>query len=302
MEKTLVSAIITTHNRKKLLMRAIESVLTQTYKNIECIVVDDASTDKTQDDIQLYINSGKIQYIYIEPRDSQGGNHARNVGIYHAKGQYIAFLDDDDEWFSDKIEKQVREMERNAETGFVYCGVMVEKNLDKTTWKVRPNRIDKYLEGNISKEILIRIITTTTTIMVKRGILEEVGYFDENLNYWQEYELCIRILQKTQAKAVREPLALYRVIDSDKNRLSNKMAGWEKSVKYIEQKHKSLIALLNKEEEAYRKAYIYIDGFLRGRNTGNIRYMGKYVWLMMKNREVRKVIFQKAVGTLWRKK
>ena len=90
----LVSAIITTHNRAELLTRAIESVLGQTYQEMEVIVVDDASTDNTSDVCAKY----PIKYIYIPEAESQGGNYARNLGIRAAKGEYCAFLDDDDYW------------------------------------------------------------------------------------------------------------------------------------------------------------------------------------------------------------
>ena len=89
----LVSAIITTHNRLDLLPRAIDSVLSQSYKNIECVVVDDASTDETQN---YCLNRSDIVYVRIEKEDSKGGNFARNQGILAAKGEILAFLDDDD--------------------------------------------------------------------------------------------------------------------------------------------------------------------------------------------------------------
>ena len=93
----MVSAIVTTHNRRKLVKKAIDSVLSQTYKQIECIVVDDAGTDDTSVFLKEYIEKGLIQYIYIPREKSKGGNHARNQGIKASKGEYIAFLDDDDE-------------------------------------------------------------------------------------------------------------------------------------------------------------------------------------------------------------
>ena len=99
----LVSAIITTHNRQDLLLRAVKSVLDQTYHNIELIVVDDASDEKADELLKEF----NLQYIYIPKEDSKGGNHARNIGILSAKGEYIALLDDDDYWLPTKIEKQV---------------------------------------------------------------------------------------------------------------------------------------------------------------------------------------------------
>lgn len=90
----LVSAIITTHNRAELLTRAIESALGQTYREIEVIVVDDASTDNTREVCEKY----PIHYIHIPKAESRGGNYARNLGIRAVKGEYCAFLDDDDYW------------------------------------------------------------------------------------------------------------------------------------------------------------------------------------------------------------
>ena len=83
----LVSAIITTNNRLELLKRAIESVRTQTYSNMECIVVDDASTDGTYE----YCQGQPVRYLYIPPEESKGGNYARNRGIEMAQGEYVAF-------------------------------------------------------------------------------------------------------------------------------------------------------------------------------------------------------------------
>ncbi len=293
MVQGLVSAIITTHNRKELLVKSIESVMSQTYTAIECIVIDDASTDGTKDYIKKFINNQQIRYVYIQPEESKGGNYARNLGIKYASGEYVAFCDDDDEWFETKIEKQVNLMKTNPQIGFVYCGMVVEKNCNISTRKNRPDKVNKYIEGDISKQILLRIITTTTTIMVKKSLLQEIGGFDENLKYWQEYELCIRVLQKTQAGAVKENLILYRNITKDRNRLSNKIYGWEQSVRYIESKHKNLIATLSDKENAIRKMYIYIDGFLRGYNARSFKYIIKYAGLMIYHRNIRKLLLKK---------
>ena len=101
---SLFSAIITTRNRKELLEKAIESVLSQTVKDVECVVVDDASEDGTK---ETYEKDPRIVYVRIDAKDSRGGNYARNQGIAHATGEFLTFLDDDDTWASDKLEKQL---------------------------------------------------------------------------------------------------------------------------------------------------------------------------------------------------
>ena len=288
----MVSAIITTRNRKKMLRMALESVLSQTYYEIECIVVDDAGSDNTREYIQDLIDRYKIRYIYITPEESRGGNHARNIGILASRGEYIAFLDDDDEWLPTKIEKQVEAM-RDQSVGFVYCGMIREKNMDPTTRTVVPIVESRFKDGDISKEVLIHIITTTSTIMIRKSILDKVGLFDEELKFWQEYELSIRVLQNTKAKCIRDNLILYRIIDKDKNRVSNKIAGWEEAVEYIERKHKALIATLSEKEEALRQVYVCIDGFNRGKSSGSYKTTLKYVWRVLSNSNMRKIFINK---------
>lgn len=97
-----VSVIIPTHNRSDRMIRAVDSVRKQTYKNLEIVIVNDASVDDTEEVVRK-IDDERIVYLKIEK--SQGANHARNVGVSHSTGEYLAFLDDDDEWFDEKIEK-----------------------------------------------------------------------------------------------------------------------------------------------------------------------------------------------------
>ena len=298
-KEELVSAVITTHNRKELLVSAIESVLNQTYKNIECIVIDDASDDNTQEYIRKYIEESKVTYIYISKEESKGGNYARNLGVKNAKGNYIAFLDDDDEWLCEKIEKQMKAMQGNQKIGLVYCGTIVEKNMDKSN-RIRQMIEDeeKYADGDLSKRVLIHTICTTSTILIKKEILEKIGGFDENLKFWQDYELSIRIFQTTKVKLIRENLVIYRVFGNSKNRLSNKLSGWEEAVAYILDKHKELYRKLTKEEEAQRKIYLYIDGINRAKKAGSKKHIMKYMWYTIKDSGTRKVFLRKLVKRL----
>ena len=126
MEKKLVSAIITTHNRRDLLKRAIDSVLVQTYTNIELIVVDDASDDGTSE----VCNDKRIKYIYIPKSESHGGNYARNLGIKTSKGEYCAFLDDDDVWLPRKIELQLEAFSKNPQN----IGFSERSQMQKTSY------------------------------------------------------------------------------------------------------------------------------------------------------------------------
>ena len=174
----LVSAVIITHNRKDLVMRAIESVLTQTYTNIECIVVDDASTDGT---VELLSSSEDINYIYIPKSESRGGNHARNVGIAASHGVYVAFLDDDDYWLPTKIEKQL-EQKKKKKCGVVYCD----------------NRPDKTFPEKIS--------VTTADHDINYVMLKRNEFFLNNLRYYFEHG-CFRFKDLRCKEAVLKALS-----------------------------------------------------------------------------------------------
>lgn len=237
-DKELVSAVITTHNRLDYLKRAIESVMSQTYPNIECIVVSDASTDGTDE----YCNGrDDIKYISISKNESHGGNYARNLGIKAAKGKYVAFLDDDDAWLPTKIEKQVSLLkERRCEC--VYClrkyevvnnGEIIKHTIESTKYTI---------EGEISKKIFRHAITSTSCILATKSILDRIGGFDIDLYKIQEYELLIRISQLTEVYYYHdEPLVLYTINKSDKSRISNDHNRLPIAKEYIEDKHKDLL-------------------------------------------------------------
>lgn len=293
MERGLVSAVITTHNRKELLLKAVQSVLNQTYENIECIVVDDASTDGTKDLLVDLIQEKKIKYIYIAPEDSKGGNHARNIGISNSAGEYIAFLDDDDEWMPQKIEKQIEAIKNNADIGFVYCAINRVFIKNGVEYKSQRSNSGGKKEGDLSKEVLIHIITVTSTILVRRLILDKAGVFDESLKFWQEYEFCIRALQETRAKYVDEVLVKYRVFENDSQRLSNKIDGWENTVDSIREKHKKYYDTLTEDDEGLRKLYFCIDGINRAKRAKSIKHFIRYASIILTDRETRKMFIYK---------
>ncbi|WP_242386557.1 glycosyltransferase family 2 protein [Phocaeicola sartorii] len=259
----LVSAIITTHNRKELLKRAVESVLEQTYPNIELIVVDDASTDGTK----IYCEKYPLLYLYISREESRGGNYARNLGIKMAKGEYVAFLDDDDYWLPTKIEKQVRLIQK-ADCELVHCGRRLEIVSEDNEIDYQDLLPDLLHYGDMHKKILLAICTTTTCILVKRQALFDIGLFDENLRFWQEYELTIRLAQRKPFYFVNEPLSVYRVDCKDSQRLTNKYFEWKKAVRYIRDKHAGLYGNLNWWERTQVRILIWGDAMNRVKSAG----------------------------------
>ena len=272
----LVSAIITTHNRLSLLKRAIKSVYDQTYPQIELIVVDDGSTDGTE----IYCTKQQFTYIRIPTGQSKGGNYARNLGIKSSKGEYVAFLDDDDAWLPQKISKQVELIEQ-MDCELVHGGrrlEFVEGNSEY--YKDQLPSMNHW--GDMSRKILLTICTTTTTnILAKREALFEVGLFDESLKFWQEYELTIRLAQRKPFYFVNEPISIYRIDFNDKQRLTNKYYEWRDTVRLIHTKHKDLYQQLNWKERINVQILVWSDAAMRCKTCGLKRLYYGYKSLLM---------------------
>jgi len=196
-----VSVIIPTYNRAHLVARAIQSVLNQTYQDFEIIVVDDASTDNTEEVVRSF-NCGKVRYIRHER--NRGGAAARNTGIKAARCKYIAFQDSDDEWLPEKLEKQMNVFDKaSSEVGVVYTGFWrIEGN--KKTYIPSPQIRQK--EGNIYRSLLGGNFITTQAAVVKKECFERAGVFDECLHRLQEWDVWIRISRYYHFKYIDEPL------------------------------------------------------------------------------------------------
>ncbi len=272
MQEPLVSAVVITHNRLSMLQKAINSVLAQTYENIEIIVVDDASTDGTYEYFRNQAEE-KLAYIRIEPENSKGGNYARNRGIEAAKGEYIALLDDDDEWLPEKIEKQVARLVSAPDCDFAGCGIFYQYETGKRQYM----NLEELPEGDLREYIFYNMPYLSSTMLIRKKALLEIGMFDEELPCWQDYEMELRLFQKAKAVAVREHLVLYRVFRSDKNRLTNKLGLWEDTVEHINKKHEALIKALPEDVQKERTLMIIMDGARRAENIGDKKKVRYYL-------------------------
>jgi glycosyltransferase involved in cell wall biosynthesis len=205
-EMPQVSVIIPTCNRSEFLRGAIASVLNQTYQNFEIIVVDDASTDNIFEIVAAFKDE-RIRFIRHDT--NKGGSAARNTGILASKCDYIAFLDDDDEWLPDKLRKQMEILVASPpEVGCVYTGCL---DVDKASGKVIRQRIPTK-RGNLSRELLIEnCVGGTSAMLLKKVCLQRVGLFDENLPRSQDYDLWIRISREFLFECVPESLFKYHV-------------------------------------------------------------------------------------------
>jgi glycosyltransferase involved in cell wall biosynthesis len=197
-----VSVVIPTYNRAHLICRSIQSVLDQTYQNLEIIVVDDGSTDNTE---EIVINFKDERIRYIKHSENKGASAARNTGIKVSRGEYIAFQDSDDEWFSEKLEKQISAFYNSSpEVGVVYSGFYrVEAN--KKIYIPSDDHVAQK-KGNIYNELLKGNFVGTPAVLIKKECFENVKYFDENIPALEDWELWIEISKYYKFEYINIPL------------------------------------------------------------------------------------------------
>jgi len=182
-----VSVVITTFNRQDILPRAIQSVLSQTFDDFELIIVDDHSTDGTPDAIRRFDDS---RLTYIRRSENGGLSRSRNAGIAASRGEYVAFLDDDDEWKPDKLKTQMTLARANS----ARCGV-IHNGADKLD--SRGQLVTQSLpkgRGNVRTEFISRrVVTISSTYLFRKSTLEEIGGFDENLTSHIDYDIWMKL-------------------------------------------------------------------------------------------------------------
>jgi glycosyltransferase involved in cell wall biosynthesis len=216
-EGPLISVVLPTYNRSKLLTRAIDSALAQTYQNYELIIIDDGSTDDTESVVNQYSDT---RIVYLKQNVNRGGAEARNIGIKEAKGEYIALLDSDDEWLPEKLDLQVGVIATGPKNlGVIYTGCY---RVDGDQKSYSPDENVKVKSGNVFGQILEYNFIAATTLLIKKEALDSVGGFYKDLPRAQDWELLIRLSKDWQFDYVKEVMA-YSYIQDDSisvNRLS----------------------------------------------------------------------------------
>ena len=187
-EDKLVSILIPAHNVQNYVGRAIESALSQTYKNVEIIVIDDGSTDKTADIVKKYLGDKRVRYVYQENKRLAG---ARNMGMKTAKGDYFAMLDADDVFLPEKIEEQVKYFQAHPECDVCYCDLWLfyEKEPDKLV----ETKYKFYSGRDVLPNLIKRSFINTLTVMIKREAVEKFGYLDERYTRAEDLEYFLRL-------------------------------------------------------------------------------------------------------------
>lgn len=195
-----VSVVIPTHNRRHLIGRAIDSAQSQIYPDLEILVVDDGSTDGTRELVEGY---PEVKYLRLPI--NRGGGVARNLGVASSDGEYVAFLDSDDEWLPEKTAIQVALLDARPEVGAVYSRHFAH---DDSSGR-RTEQYPELYRGNV-RDILLsgRCPKTVSLFMVRRTAFSEVGGFDEYLSAFQDTDLWLRLSQSWSFEAVNEALVV----------------------------------------------------------------------------------------------
>ena len=222
-----VSVIITTYNRSYLLSKAIQSVLSQSFHGFEIIVVDDASQDNTAQIVNVFSDK---RIRYIRHHVNKGYCHSKNNGVKNANGEYIAFLDDDDEWFPEKLSMQVSMLDNSPlKIGVVYTGSIA---VDIANGKELYTRIST-MRGNIFQHLIrYEEFITTSSVLLRNICFEKVGLFDESIDYCSDYDMWLRIAKEFYFECIQVPLVKYGI---HKNNMGSKyylQIKWKRSCTY----------------------------------------------------------------------
>ncbi len=199
--KELVSVIIPSYGGGECLRRCIDSVLKQTYQEIEVVVVDDnglgtENQRKTASQMEVYKDNPKVSYICHEV--NKNGSAARNTGVKNSHGAYISLLDDDDEFYPDNIEAQMVVMSSLGEDyALTYCGIRSYKG-DKVDHERHPTKSGSLLFEIMKHEVVIG----SSTLLIRRSAWEKLGGFDESFRRHQDWEFTARVCAEYKVKAI----------------------------------------------------------------------------------------------------
>lgn len=206
----LVSIIIPTYKGNETVLLAVLSSLNQTYKNTEIIVVDDNGVGTveqimTEKILKPYILKGKINYITHS--QNINGSAARNTGIIHSNGEYLAFLDDDDFIYPQKIEKQVELLNKlSNDYGLVICGGYYVK--ENGSGYIKVPKLPRKKEEILVNYMTEKIYFNTSTILIKKTVVKDLNGFDESFRRHQDWEFCSRVIEKYNVDSISEPLII----------------------------------------------------------------------------------------------
>ncbi len=219
MSAPVVSVIIPTYNCADYIAQTLEGIFHQTFQDLEVIVVDDGSTDRTREIVAGYPR------VCLISQQNAGVCAARNRGIREAKGRFICLIDHDDYWFPDKLARQIEAMDNYPDSGVIYTDFTLwfpEQGVFPEVWSlhkpVAGNPVDPDYSGWIYHQLLLDCWVLTSTALFRSTVFQDCGGFDEALPYSEDWELWLRICRKYQFTKLRYASTLYRQHPQQGNR------------------------------------------------------------------------------------
>ena len=280
----LVSIVIPTFKRPDFLKRTLESVLKQTYENIEIIVVDDNNKDinrtKTENIMDNYSNY--INIIYIKHEKNKGGSAARNTGWKNSNGKYITFIDDDDEIDENKILRQVECLEKlDNSWGVCYTSYHVLKPGNKIIYSAEKRSGELYVES-LARTLFMG---SGSNLLLRKSIVDFIGGYDESFIRNQDIEFLVRVLEITKIAYVDEDLL---TVHLDENRKKMSWENYELYTKHYLDNFSNRIDLLNPKNKKRVKNVISLEC---ARVAMSFGYANKSISILYKNKVSIKAIF-----------
>ena len=202
-----VSINLCCYNSEKNLRETLESIVKQTYKDWELIIINDGSSDSTESIIYEYVNQGFP--ITYHCQENKGLGYSRNEALSRSQGEYIAFIDHDDIWVAGKLNRQVQFLDQNPEVDFLYSNFFM---LDEGKNKQYLAFTNPQPSGFVFEQFLYRYTVGVLTVLIRKKAFSKLnGLFDEKLRLAEEYDVFMRILHDAKAYYMSEPLAVYRI-------------------------------------------------------------------------------------------
>lgn len=241
-----ISVIIPTYNRANHLQQALHSVIRQTAQPDEIIIVDDGSNDNTKTIVNDFPSN--VKYLY---QNNNGVSSARNSGIKQATGDFIAFLDSDDQWLPEKLEKQIAALHKNPDIYICHTEEIWIRN------GIRVNQMKKHAKkgGWIFDHCLPLCVISPSSVIINRSVFEQVGLFDETLPACEDYDLWLRICANHQVLFLNEPLIMK--FGGHEDQLSQKYWGMDRF------RIKALDKILNQDDLSPENRKLACDMILK---------------------------------------
>lgn len=257
----MVSAVITTYRRSpEVVLRAVKSVLSQTYSNIEVIVVDDSSDEyKERCEVENAVKSiNDERVMYIKHSTSKGACAARNTGLKHAHGEYIGFLDDDDEWMPQKVESMLNVFNHaDSNLALVYCKYLYV-NDDTNEESIPDEQFLGFKKGRVFDSLIIdNYIGSTSFPIIRTTCLRQIGGFDEEMLSCQDYDVWLRLAKQYTVDFVDEPLVRFHIHSNEsigKNpvkRIRGQERLCHKNIEYLKTNKKAYFARIKRLAPMY---------------------------------------------------